>query len=333
MTGRWGSRWIRAAIALIVLACLLAAAGPASAHTITGTVRDAVTLSPIFDAELQVWYWDVEDQTWYRLGVYAGSHADGTYSLSFSSDGTFLVECYGVDGYADEWYSNAATQAAATSLALPGATSTGIDFCLHATGSGSNLTLTAPSVCAYRSAKLTGALKDGAGVAVAGATVTVEYLAGAEWMAAGSDVTDAAGAYAVTATPTTLTSYRTVFAGDGSHPATTSATSVVLPRVYLSRPAAPQRVHPTTTFTCSTLLKPRHEKGGYPVSFQCQRYIAGKWVTKKTVKAKAADYQTFTKCSARLRLGTKGSWRIRAVHLADAGNAKTLSSWRAVRVN
>ena len=50
------------------------------------------------------------------------------------------------------------------------------------------------------------------------------------------------------------------------------------------------------------------------------------------MKAKAANYSTYTKCSARIRLSKKGSWRILAVHAADALNASTTSVWRAIKV-
>lgn len=124
-----------------------------------------------------------------------------------------------------------------------------------------------------------------------------------------------------------------VFAEDATYAAAASASAMVLPRVYLTKTSGPTRARTTTIFTSSCFLKPRHAAGTYPVSIECQRYVSGKWVTKQTVKAKAANYSTYTKCSARAQLGTKGSWRIRAVHAQDSLSAKTLGAWRSIKVN
>jgi hypothetical protein len=193
------------------------------------------------------------------------------------------------------------------------------------------LTLSAPSVSRYGSAVLSGSLKSVASNALANETVTIRYWAGA-WKTFGSATTNTNGAYAIAAAPTTKTTYQAIFAGDSTNAGSTTTTATTLPMVYLSKPTAPKATRTTTTFTCSCLLKPRHAAGKYPVIFLCQHYVSGHWVNKLAFKARAANYSSYTKCSARMRLSAKGSWRICAVHLADSLNAATASGWRSVKV-
>jgi hypothetical protein len=83
--------------------------------------------------------------------------------------------------------------------------------------------------------------------------------------------------------------------------------------------------------------RPRHVAGTYPVKLQCyrhekQRNGTYKWVLRKTVSAKAANYSTYTKVTAKVSLPYAGKWRIRAHHVADSKNAATYSSYRYVSV-
>jgi hypothetical protein len=193
------------------------------------------------------------------------------------------------------------------------------------------VSLSAPSVSRYGAALLRGSLMSVATNGLADEPVTIRYWAGA-WKTLGTVTTNAAGAWAVAIAPTTNTTYEAVFAGDAANAGSTSATATVLPRVYLSRPAAPKATRTTTRFTCSCLLRPRHAAGKFPVVFVCQRHTSGQWVNMLAFRARAANYSSYTRCTARMRLTMRGSWRICAVHLADALNAETISSWRSVKV-
>ena len=53
---------------------------------------------------------------------------------------------------------------------------------------------------------------------------------------------------------------------------------------------------------------------------------SGKWKSYGYVKAKASNYKSYTKYSARLSLTSKGAWRLRAYAPADSEHAKTWSS-------
>jgi hypothetical protein len=76
-------------------------------------------------------------------------------------------------------------------------------------------------------------------------------------------------------------------------------------------------------------LKPHHAKGSYPVRIYKWRRAGGKWRSSGYVKAKASDYSngpTYTKYSKSLSLSSRGKWRLRAYHPADAGHAGSWSS-------
>lgn len=104
-----------------------------------------------------------------------------------------------------------------------------------------------------------------------------------------------------------------VFAGDSNYAGAASATAPVIPKVLLSKPAAPRSTRTTTSFTCSCYLMPKHPAGSPAVSFERQRYASGHWIPNKMVPAFATDSSDYTACFARIGLNAKGSLRIRSV--------------------
>jgi hypothetical protein len=115
------------------------------------------------------------------------------------------------------------------------------------------------------------------------------------------------------------------------------------PVVYLTKPLAPSSVRRYRRFTAYGYLKPRHRARSYPVTlecFQCQRQPNGgyDWVLAKTVSARAYDYRPnrrrawYTKYKATFSLPSRGKWRIRAYHAADATYGPTYTGWRYVTV-
>jgi hypothetical protein len=322
------ARWLVAA--LVVLGCLIFAA-PALAHSISGTVTSFATGQPVFGAELQLWKWSTTSSVWVRPGVYAVSSADGTYALSFNDDGQYRVQCYNTPGFAEQWWYQAASIDGATTITVPGDTLTGIDFALTSPKPATSLAMDLPATCAYRALTVSGHLTSGT-TPLAGKTVVIKYADSSDMGILAEVTTNAAGLFTYPANPAVSTTYQAVFEGDGDYAACDTPLAVVLPRVYLTKPTGPAATRTTTTFTAACYLKPRHTAGTYPVTIQCQRSISGKWVTKKTVKAKATNYSTYTKCAVRIRLGTKGTWRIRSVHARDAQNAMTTSAWRTIKV-
>jgi len=89
-------------------------------------------------------------------------------------------------------------------------------------------------------------------------------------------------------------------------------------RVTVGNPLAPKRMSPAKRYTVSATLKPHHTAGTYPLRIYKYRYVAGTWKASGYVKARAANYSTYTKCSCKVRLPLKGKWRLRAYAPADA---------------
>lgn len=330
-----GRRLVACALAVLVFCAVVGVTVPAFAYTISGSVVDSATGLPIADAELQLWKWSTASQAWVRPGIYEDTGASGTYLFDFYDAGLYRVQCYNLTDYAEQWFDRVGTAAEATTLTVPGDTLTDINFRLVAPKPTPDLTLKAPSTCSYASVKLSGYLTVG-GVPLANKKVVIVHYPDAMRETLGYDMTDANGYYTFTAKPKTSTMYQARFEEDAEYGFSDTSIATVLPMVYLSRPTGPSSARTSTTFTSYSYLKPRHTSGTYPVYIACQRKESGDWVTKKTVPAKASNSTLSgvkcSKCSAKIRLTKKGSWRLVTVHSKDGLNAKTLSSKRYITV-
>jgi hypothetical protein len=145
--------------------------------------------------------------------------------------------------------------------------------------------------------------------------------------------------------------YNEVDLWSGSSPVSVVATATTTldltihpkPVVYLKKPLSPSTVRRLRRFTISGYLKPRHRPGSYPVKVQCFLYKRQPnggyaWVLVKTVSAKAFDYRPnrrtprYTKYGATFSLPSRGKWRIRTYHAADAVYGPTYTGWRYITV-
>jgi hypothetical protein len=322
-------------VAALALCVTLALAASAFAYTISGSVVDSATGTPINDAELQLWKWSAASQSWTRPGIYGGTGVTGAYTINFDGDGLYILQCYNVDDYAVQWWNLSATEASAATLTVPGSTLTDINFRLVPPKPTPELTLIAPSPCSYASVKLSGYLKLG-DVPLANKKIVIVSYPNAIRETLGYDMTDVNGYYTFTAKPKTVMDCQAIFEGDAEYGSHDTAIATVLPKVSLTKPAGPSSAKTSTTFTSYSYLKPRHTAGTKPIYIACQRKESGKWVTKKSVLATAKNATLHgvqaSKCSAKIRLTKKGSWRIVAVHAKDSLNAKTLSSKRYITV-
>ena len=103
----------------------------------------------------------------------------------------------------------------------------------------------------------------------------------------------------------------------------------------MPRPSAPSIVYHHRVFAVSGYIKPRHKAGTYPVQLRFERKEGSNWVLRKTVKAKVANYSSYSKYTASVALPYGGSWRVRAHHNGDpitatAGSGSTNSSYRSI---
>jgi hypothetical protein len=186
--------------------------------------------------------------------------------------------------------------------------------------------------------RLTGSLTNAATKPFLLAGVRLERLAGSTWKAVATARTDADGAVTFAYTPATRTTLRVSFLLPADQPA--GATYVapeapevaVAPKVRLSAPVVPAAVALRVPAAFSGTLVPRHAAGDAPVRLEFQRLKEGAWAAAKTVKVTVADAAAGSAYSAAVSLSAAGSWRVRAVHPADAAHAATSTEWRVFTV-
>ena len=147
------------------------------------------------------------------------------------------------------------------------------------------------------------------------------------------------GTFKVTLARQVNARFRTAYSGSFfKHSPSESTYKDVYVKAWLPTPSAPTAVNHRRAFAVSGLLKPRHAAGSYPVLLRFERWERGSgWVLRKTVKARAYNYLSYTKYRASVALPYTGSWRVRAYHSGDSiiatnGNAATYSAYRAVTV-
>ena len=121
-----------------------------------------------------------------------------------------------------------------------------------------SLSFSAPSVCAYQSAKVSGYLKDVGAKPLEGKPIEIQYLASGSWKTVKTVNTNAAGYYSATMTPSAKTTYRAYFAGDADYPPAASTSKVVLPRPRLTRSTNWLTLLLNKTYYFRGYIEPRH---------------------------------------------------------------------------
>lgn len=217
---------------------------------------------------------------------------------------------------------------------------------LYGTGTkrATALSLSAPATSTYMKAPLYGYLKyatsSGSMTPLKGRAVAVQQYVSGAWKTIATVTTSDTGKWTYTATPAKKATYRAVYAGDSTYLKQTSAKATVLPKVYLSTPTF--RTSTTgsgrtalkygTTYIVNGYLKPKHTSGSTQIKIKAYRWNGSTYVYKKTYTAIASNYSTYSRYNAKIKLPSKGTWRVRAYHAADTTNAKTYSSYRKVTV-
>ena len=206
---------------------------------------------------------------------------------------------------------------------------------VNPTKTGTTLTFSAPSVCAYRSAKVSGYLKDVSGKPLANKSIVLQHFSAGAWRTASSVSTNASGYYSKTLTPVQKVTYRASFAGDASHLGKTSASRSVLPRARLTPTSAWDTKYDGTTYRYKGFVEPKHSTtDANKIQFKLyKRARDGKYYWKKTVPAAYWFYSdSKTGWTAKVVFPSPGSWKVRAYHAADSRNAAAYSSYDFVVV-
>jgi len=107
---------------------------------------------------------------------------------------------------------------------------------------------------------------------------------------------------------------------------TISASFSAMPRVNLGAPTAPKTMKRSKSYTVHGWLKPRHANGTKPVRIYKYKKAGDKWKSYGYVKAIASNYGAYSRYKVKMKLTSKGKWRLRACAPADSKHATTWSS-------
>jgi murein DD-endopeptidase MepM/ murein hydrolase activator NlpD len=189
-------------------------------------------------------------------------------------------------------------------------------------------------------AELDALLTNAAGSPLQGGLLKLQRRDGDAWRNVQLAVTGTDGAAVLLYGPTAATALRVVFAPPATQPAGSeylvarSPVLTVTPHVSLTTPKAPATADRDDLVTVTGSLTPQHAAGELSVQLVFQRRGAGgRWVKRSTVAAenRNADGSGSTRYVGHARL-TPGSWRVQAVHPADAAHAETVTLWRSLTV-
>ncbi len=97
-------------------------------------------------------------------------------------------------------------------------------------------------------------------------------------------------------------------------------------KVSLGTPVAPKTMKRSKSYTVYGSLKPEHAAGSKPVRIYKYKQVGKKWVKKGYVTAKAYDYKGNTRYKVKMKLTSKGKWRLRAYAPSDAQHVATWSA-------
>jgi len=204
-------------------------------------------------------------------------------------------------------------------------------------GTPTVVSASAPSTSAWRGrVTMTGVLRRAVGGFVPSRQVRVEARPSGSrvWTVVGQATTSPSGGFSVLVRPKRKTEYRAVFSGeDGVYLNVTSARKTITPRAYLTSPKVSKRIRKGRSFTAAGQLRPMHGAGKKTVKILAYRKVKGKYRYVKSFSAVNKRYTSATsKYSGRIRLSSKGKWKLVAKVKGDSMHATTSSSARYLTV-
>ena len=162
-----------------------------------------------------------------------------------------------------------------------------------------------------------------------GTPVEIWYKTTGSWKKATTVYTaDADGMYFKTMTPTTKTYYKAVYAGDATYAGVTSAVDSVLPKVRLTRSTSWKTLRRNKTYYAKGYIEPRHYSSNGKVTIRVYKKARnGKYYYKKSFRSYYRYYSsTKTRYTAKVRLTSKGKYKLVARHYKDSKNYTTYGS-------
>jgi hypothetical protein len=182
-----------------------------------------------------------------------------------------------------------------------------------------------PSTVSYMgNASVRATLVDASGTVVPKKRVVLQRSADASVWTTVTTMYSTTGAYATDVTVVERTCFRIVFRGDARYLPSTSGTSVIHARAYLTAPLCSAKVVKGTALGFIGYIKPKHLAGKNWVTLEAEQFVNGQWKAIKTYGTTTANNYSYSKYSGSAPLPYTGSWRIRATH-SDAGHVRTVS--------
>lgn len=198
------------------------------------------------------------------------------------------------------------------------------------------LTLSVPSAPSYRSAVVSGYLRDQSGRPLAGQTISIF----GNGLKVADVQTDADGRYAKTMTPTTATRYEARFAGTASLAAQVSVEITVTPRARLTRITSWTTLALGKTYYAKGYIEPTHNSGDAKLVVRAyKRRSNGTYPALSTPTKTFSAYSKYVyysgskaKYQVPVKLTSRGYWKLVVFHAADARNESTYGSADYIRV-
>jgi len=180
----------------------------------------------------------------------------------------------------------------------------------------------APSVVSGRLTRATTA-----GGVIAGQRVQLQRGVASGWARVADATTGSSGEVAFTVRPAGATTYRLRFEGaPGRFEPKSSIVATVRPKTAVGAPVAPKTMRRGKAYTVYGSLKPRHASGTKPVRIYKYKKVGGNWKSYGYVKATASNYSAYSRYKVKMKLTSKGKWRLRAYAPADSLHAATWST-------
>ena len=289
--------------------------------TITFTVTEIIPAAPVPIAEAVEVVGDSVNVSWPDVADAASYEYElnGAVSRPVASVGALVsglvegenvvrVRALNAHGDAGPWSEPVTVTRAAAQQGI--ATST-----VSVSGSGSSAVITVHVI-------------DGAGVAVPGQQVALQFSGDeAAWSDLATLTTDADGIATYAFKASTRVWVRSLVVGRADGPGAASVAVKVLGAAGLAKPLAPRSVRHRHTFTISGYVATRQTTGAHNVTIRLYRRRSGKWRYYKTVRTTNSDHGACTKYSVKTTVPTSGAWRAYASYAATADFAAAKSGY------
>lgn len=298
-----------------------------------GSDSDARLVFDLAGSRKTVWLDSVKMQSGSRLNIYRRDFEGGTVLLNASAKAVRIPLGVSMRKIAGS-QSPVNNGALDSSFILPSRdglillkASSAARVPTYVTATASPSTLATAGAQGVISGRLVGTTSTGSGVASRTVSVIASRNGVDGWTTVGTTHTTRAGYFKLSVSPVSKTYYKVRFAGEtGNYSGCLSKAMTILPRAAVADPGPAQPWAGVASVVVTGTLAPRHTAGTRPVYVYAYRLESGVWRQRAVVSAAVTDSAEGSRYSTRITLPGTGSWRFRALHVADAAHATSWSS-------